>query len=152
MTENLKKLEKDFEHEFITSIKDLLQKTQGDIEKNLHPTMIPMLADIAAIYSGISHLETNLGKEVYSENGWNDEIADELKSAEEKYREYQASKDSAMLEMARDELKHASYYLNRAKMSTDMELREKAKEYQKKYDELAVKLNSPHGTEKIGRL
>ena len=139
----MEKITELFEKEFV----DELSK----IPDPLTPQSIRVLADIAAIYSAISHykMEHHDGME---RSGWVDEIADELRSAEEKYTEYQKSNDTTMLEMSRQELNHANYYINKAKMSPDMELRKKVPEYQKQYDELAKKLNAPHGGEKIGRL
>ena len=137
------KIIKHIEKEFIEEL--------GKIPEQLTPQSIRVLADISAIYSALSHykMEHHDGME---RSGWVDDIADELRSAEEKYAEYQKSNDTTMLEMSRQELGHANYYINKAKMSPDMELRKKVPEYQKQYDDLAKKLNAPHGGEKIGRL
>jgi hypothetical protein len=37
-------------------------------------------------------------------------------------------------------------------MSPDMELRKKTLEYQKKYNKPAMRINAPHGSEKLDRL
>ena len=131
-----------FEKEFVEEL--------DKIPEHLTPQSIRVLADIAAVYSALSHykMEHHEGMEKI----WVDEIADELRGAEEKYGEYLKSNDTTMLEMARDEAKHANFYINRAKMSPDIKLREKLPEYEKRYAEIAKKVNAPHGSEKIGRL
>ena len=116
-----------------------------------HPSQIRVLADISAIYSALEHYKME-HKDGHVETGWKDDIADELRSAKEKYEAFLKSNDTTMLEMARQELNHANYYINHAKMSPDMELRKKVPMYQKEYDQLALKLNAPHGSEKLGRL
>lgn len=132
-----------FEKEFIDELSKLPEQ--------LTPQNIRVLADIAAVYSALEHYKME-HKDAKPEMGWTDEIADELRSAREKYDAYLKSNDSTMLEMARNELQHALYYLNHAKMSPDMELRKKVPAYQKEFDTLALKLNAPHGSEKLGRL
>ena len=146
----LKEFENDIDKSFVQSFVKLIKDTGGDFEKNMNPQMLPHIAMLMSIIAGLDHLERKYGGiEIES---WNDDISDELRSAEEKYAEYQQSNDTTMLEMARQELNHANYYINKAKMSPDMKLREKVPEYQKQYDELAKKINAPHGGEKIGRL
>ena len=133
-----------FEKEFVEEL--------HKIPEHLTPQSIRVLADIAAVYSALSHYKMEHHEGMESRGGWVDEIADELRSAEEKYAEYQKSNDTTMLEMARDEAKHANYYINRAKMSPDIKLREKLPEYEKRFSEIAKKVNAPHGSEKLGRL
>ena len=140
------KIIKHIEKEFVEELDKIPERLTPQNIGSIRP-----LADIAAIYSGLAHykMEHHEGME---RSGWVDEIADELRSAEEKYAEYQKSNDTTMLEMARQELNHANYYINKAKMSPDMKLREKVPEYEKRYAEIAKKINAPHGGEKIGRL
>ena len=80
------------------------------------------------------------------------EIEEELASAAEKYAEYQKTNDQTMLNMSREELKHASYYINQAKMTGDANIRKHLSEYEKRYRELAAKINEKHGSEKLGHL
>jgi len=126
-------------------------EVMSNLPDNLTPSDITNLrVGVSAIYSAYCHKKMEMAHKGYTV--WKDDIADELMSAKEKYEAYLKSNDTTMLEMARQELQHASYYLNHAKMSPDMELRKKIPEYQKEYDALALKLNSPHGSEKIPRL
>jgi len=126
-------------------------EVMSNLPDNLMPQDITNLrVGVSAIYSAYCHKKMEMAHMGYT--GWKDNIADELMSAKEKYEAYLKSNDSTMLEMARQELQHALYYLNQAKMSPDMELRKKVPGYQKEYDEFALKLNAPHGSEKLGRL
>ena len=147
----LKEFGKDIEKSFIQSFINLIKNTGGDFERNMKPEMLPHIEMLLNIISGLEHLERKHGYEPH-EMSWTDEIADELRSAEEKYAEYQKTRDTTMLEMARDEAKHANFYINRAKMSPDMKLREKVPEYEKRYAEIAKMVNAPHGSEKLPRL
>ena len=133
-----------FEKEFIEELAKLPPPP-------LTPQSIRILADVSSIYSALEHYKME-HKDLNADIGWKDDIADELRSAKEKYDAFLKSNDATMLEMARQELNHANYYINHAKMSTDMELRKKIPSYQKEYDQLSLKLNAPHGSEKLGRL
>jgi len=149
-----KELVDKFEHEMgrelVSALKKIMRDTGGDLEKNLRPEMLAIPSMVSSVLAGLQHYENM--DHPHSGSGWKNEIEEELASAHEKYLEYQKSRDATMLEMARQELNHANYYINKAKMSPDMALREKVPEYQKRYDELAIKLNAPHGAEKVGRL
>jgi hypothetical protein len=130
--------------------KEFLEELHKLPEGRLSWESIKPLADVAAILSAAYHLDMDAD---HPETGsWTDDITEELQSAEMKYNDYLKSNDTTMLEMARQELGHANYYINKAKMSPDMELRRKIPQYEKKYQEIAAKLNSPHGNEKLGRL
>ena len=137
-------------HKLSTFRKELEEGMEALPEK-LNPQSIRILADIAAIFSALCHYRDEPhGMESHTmDTGWKDNIIDELESAEEKYRQYQRSKDPIMLEIARDELRHGAYYLNHAKMSTDAKLREKLPEYQIIYDRLEKEIRAPHGNEKL---
>jgi len=127
-------------------------EVMSNLPDNLMPQDITNLrVGISAIYSAYCHKKMEMAHKGYKA-AWKDDIADELMSAKEKYEAYLKSNDATMLEMSRQELQHALYYLNRANMSPDMEFRKKVPGYQKEYDELALKLNSPHGNEKLGRM
>ena len=141
--------EKDMDMSLIKAIKELMVKTGGNAQY-VQPDMLPKATMLFSIIAGLDHLERKFGS--IEKSSWKDNIADELMSAREKYEAYLKSNDATMLEMSRQELQHAAYYLNHAKMSPDMELRKKVPEYQKEYDQLAMKINAPHGSEKIGRL
>jgi hypothetical protein len=130
--------------------KEFLEELHKLPEGRLSWESIKPLADVAAILSAAYHLD--MDSDQPETGSWTDDIAEELQSAETKYNDYLKSNDTTMLEMARQELGHANYYINKAKMSPDMELRKKIPQYEKKYQEISAKLNSPHGSEKLGRL
>jgi hypothetical protein len=115
--------------------------------------LITTTGALGAIFSALCHAEALEPRKIeprMAENGaWKNDITDELESAEEKYRQYKESGDPLMLDMSRQELEHASYYLNRAKMSSDQKLREKLPEYQASYDRLERMIKEPHGDERL---
>jgi len=117
-------------------------------DRELVPGDIRVLADIASVYVAICGLAEHDKHVSKTETiAWHDDIADELNSAETKYAEYRKSGDHQMLEMARDELRHAGIYINRAGMSSDHGLRERLPGYQARLDELERMIREPHGGE-----
>ena len=140
-----------------------LEKFKEEVEKRIEalsetPTReeLETIEIFTSILAGLHHLKMmenneNQTEQVHVElyTAWKDDIDDELKSAEEKYKQYQRSGDRIMLEMSRQELEHAHYYINQAKMKNDAELRDKLPEYEQKYQELAMKINNNHGAEKL---
>jgi hypothetical protein len=140
----MEKVAETFKKEFVEVVTELPDE--------LTPQSIRVLADIASIMTAACHLSEAgpLKAEAVPQTAvWKDDIQDEMDSAEEKYRQYRQSEDPSMLEMARDELRHAAYYLNHAKMSPDMKLKERLPEYQDRYDKLEMKIKAPHGNEKL---
>ena len=110
---------------------------------------IDWLGKTAMIISAADHL----GILKHDMMKWHtNEIEEELSSAAEKYAEFQKTGDHTMLNMSREELKHASYYINQAKMSGDANMRKNLSDYEKRYKELAAKINEKHGNEKLGHL
>jgi len=142
-----------------------LEKFKAEVEKRTEalsetPTKedLQTLELFTSIFAGLHHLnmmensaEHNTNSIVQNENHsvWKDDIADELESADEKYSQYQKSGDYKMLEMARQELDHAYFYINQAKMSHDVKLNGNLSDYERKYEELTMKINNPHGAEKL---
>ena len=126
----------------------------GDLPSELTPQSIRVLADIASVYTALCKLAEYEKPAVAAHEAhqhpraaWADDIADELASAEAKYAEYRKSGDHSLLEMARDELRHAGIYISRAGMSNDHELRERLPGYQARLDELERMIREPHGGE-----
>jgi len=121
-------------------------------DRELAPSDIRVFADISSGYTALliedflSRLPVLHGQ---SETlvARTDDIADELNSAETKYAEYRKSGDHQLLEMARDELRHAGIYINRAGMSSDHGLRERLPGYQARLDEMERMIREPHGGE-----
>ena len=136
----------EFEREFEESATGMPEK--------LTIASLDVPSKVGAIYSALCHYvdrphEHKIEARIMDHESWKNDIIDELESAEEKYRQYMQSNDPVMLDMSRDELRHASYYLNHAKMSTDAKLREKLPEYQATFDRLEKMISEPHGTEKV---
>ena len=132
--------------------KEFLEALEKLPERELVPGDIRVLADIASVHTalcGVAEHATVSTPEVHPHphTTWNDDIADELASAEAKYAEYRKSGDHSLLEMARDELRHAGIYISRAGMSNDHELRERLPGYQARLDELERMIREPHGGE-----
>ena len=132
-----------FVNEYKTTLASLPETpTQADLHA------INWLGTTAMIVSAADHLGI-----LKHEMKWhNNEIEEELASAAEKYAEYQKTGDQTMLNMSREELKHASYYINQAKMSGGANIRKNLPEYEKRYRELSAKINEKHGNEKLGHL
>jgi len=136
--------------------KELLEALEGlPADRELSPGDIRVLADIASVYTAICELAeyekptavTETAMEAHPHAAWADDIADELAGADAKYAEYRKSGDHQLLEMARDELRHAGIYINRAGMSSDHGLRERLPGYQARLDELERMIREPHGGE-----
>ena len=123
-----------FKRELLEALEKLPQ------DRELLPSDIRVLADIASIYVALCELAEYEHDETHhapqARTMPKDEIVDELDSAEAKYAEYRKSGEHPLLEMARDELRHAAFYLGRARMSPDVELRERLPAYQARLDEL----------------
>jgi len=131
--------------------KELLEALDGlPADRELVPGDIRVLADVASVYAALCGLAERDKRAATSKTetaAWHDDIADELASAEAKYAEYRKSGDHSLLEMARDELRHAGIYINRAGMSGDRGLRERLPGYQARLDELERTIREPHGGE-----
>jgi len=113
--------------------------------RELSPGDIRVLADIASVYAALREMEED-GRhhEEHAERraARKDDIADELASAEAKYAEYRKTGDHSLLEMARDELRHANMYINRAAASSDHELLERLPGYREKLHKLERSMGS----------
>ena len=133
-----------FEKEFIDEA--------GKVPEHLTSKDIPfvtIVGSLAASYLAAKELGKDGHHIMRHDEMWKDDIKDELESAEEKYRQYKQSGDPVMLDMARQELSHAHYYITHAQMSPDEKLREKLPEYQATFDRLEKMISEPHGTEKV---
>ena len=143
MTETLELFRKEFLEEL------------GKLPAELTPQSIRVLADIASVYTALCELAEYEKPAIVAMHeahrhpraAWADDIADELAGADAKYAEYRKSGDHQLLEMARDELRHAGIYINRAGMSSDHGLRERLPGYQARLDELERMIREPHGAE-----
>jgi len=123
MKEHIKELEREVEDWIEKLISKLVADTRGDFSANLRPEMLSSLSLPLTIYAGIKRYIKE--HKDHQAGSWTDDIMEELQSADIKYNDYLNTKDTTMLEMARQELQHANYYINKAKMSPDMELRKK---------------------------
>jgi len=130
---------------FKKELLDALEKLPAGRE--LSPADIRVLADISSVYTAVCGLAGHAAAPKAETAAWDDDIADELAGAEAKYAEYLKSGDHQLLEMARDELRHAGIYINRAGMSGDHGLRERLPGYQARLDELGRVIREPHGGE-----
>ncbi|MCL2600634.1 MAG: hypothetical protein FWD88_05585 [Treponema sp.] len=110
-------------------------------DRELSPGDIRVLADVASVYTALCGLAE------HAPEAPADDIADELAGAEAKYAEYRRSGDHAMLEMARDELRHAAIYIDRAGVSNDNELRERLPGYRARLAEMERMIKGPQGKE-----
>lgn len=135
MQEKISTLIDDFEHWF--------ERIPSEASK-IKPSHIRVLADLGSVISAKLMLKTLPGTQTLNaknEHNLEHNIIDELSGAEAKFLEYIKHQDPTLLNMARDELRHATYYLSQAKMSPDHDLQQRLKDYQAWYQALENKLN-----------
>ena len=110
----------------------------------IKPAHVRVLADLGSVISTAIMLKTIDEKDRMKNKidySVEDSIVEELNGAEQKYMEYIKHQDPVLLNMAKDELKHASYYLSQAKMSHDHDLIQRLKDYHSWYSQIEGKLN-----------
>ena len=132
--------------EKLTTLIDEFEKIYERIPESNHrlkPSHIRTLADLSSVIAVKLLLNQLSGQSAHNKanHSVEESIVDELSGAESKYLEYIKNQDPSALNMARDELRHASYYLTQAKMSHDAGLQQRLKDYHAWYSNIETKIN-----------
>jgi len=126
----------------IEDFNNIFDKIPAEADR-LKPAHVRVLADLGSVISTalmIKHLPGTETLNKQKHNTLEDNIVDELSSAESKYMEFIKHQDPTLLNMAKDELRHAAYYLSQAKMSPDHDLQQRLKDYSAWYTQIEGKL------------
>jgi len=127
----------------IDDFEEMFEKLPGEADR-LKPAHVRVLADLGSVISTALMIKQLPGAQTLNNktcHSLEDCIVDELSGADQKYMEYIKHQDPALLNMAKDELRHAAYYLSQAKMSPDHDLQQRLKEYHAWYGQIEGKLN-----------
>jgi hypothetical protein len=119
----------------IKAFKDEFLQRAASLVEEAAPAELRIAADVASILTAACLLE----KAEYREEKKN-HIKDELMDAEDKYGLYIETKDPAVLDMARDELRHAAYYMAHAQAVQDPHALQHMARYQEWYERLAQRI------------
>jgi len=137
--------------EKITTLIDDFQQMFARIPNEadrIKPAHVRVLADLGSVIATellLKHLPAGKTETWKSNNkteySLEDSIVEEITGAEQKFMEYMKHQDPTLLNMAKDELRHAAYYLSQAKMTHDQGLLQRLKDYQVWYNNVEEKLN-----------
>lgn len=130
----------------IEDYEQLYSRIPADASK-IKPAHVRTLADLASVITAQLAIKQLPGTQTLNNKvalSLEDSIVDELSGAESKYLEYIKHQDPTLLNMAKDELRHASYYLSQAKMSHDHGLLQRLKDYQAWYTQIESKFHKAH--------
>jgi hypothetical protein len=129
----------------ISTLRKEFEEGLSALPEELTPQSVRVLADIASVLMAAHKLSGKSEKAA-----WKDDVEEELESAEEKISEYAKTHDQDLISMARDEARHAAYYLKHARMDPNMQ--HKLADYQKRYDNIEAKLAELPGAKKLPEL
>lgn len=128
--EKLEELENDFSNIFDTINFSNYNPSSTQVQQMINIGLIWMLA------SEIKH-----EKDEHSDSV-KDHIQDELMSAEEYYEKWENSKDPTLKQMAKDELRHADYFIKQARMmAKNVEQQAKLQKYINWYNGIVERIS-----------
>lgn len=127
---DMKETKELFEHDF----KALLSK----VSKNYNPANLTALANVGVLLLATMKLSHEDEKE---EEEARDDIRDELMGAEKYYKRWQETANLSYKQLAKDELRHADFFIKHARMMTqDATQQDKLQSYIEWYDTLSARL------------